>query len=342
MRNLVFLSLFIGVLFLNHKTFAEEKPTAQSLAATLMSPKQRKAVDEARLLIDKQKYDDAIARLKAVNDPPQSEVLRLLAHALLKKKDYLEAIRALEIAVATNPRDFRAYSDLGGIYLESGRLDKANENIRKAIDINSLYRPAYDELLALFEKKKSNYEMRIVIADMISKFGEKAEFLHQLCRLYALDNYSENAITACQRAISADPKMADSHVYLGLTYKHSETPKQGETIIFKTADHFPKSEFAQFTAGQSSDETKNFERSTKYYLRGLSADKNSQRCRLGLARAYYSLKNYAESLKYYSASCKADRTVLKEFQKTASLIRMANDNEWYEKFNLATEKCGFE
>ena len=60
----------------------------------------------------------------------------LLATSLVAIKDYESAVYAFQKSIDENPLFSLAFASLAALYSETGQIDKAIENIKKAIDID--------------------------------------------------------------------------------------------------------------------------------------------------------------------------------------------------------------
>jgi serine/threonine-protein kinase len=105
----------------------------------------------------------------------------LLATFISNRNDYAEAARYGSAAVAARPDSAAAHNNLGSVLRLQGKLDEAEAEYRKAIDLDPKHAAAHYNL------------------------G------HALCKQGKLDQ----AITECRKAIDLDPKDADAHCILG-------------------------------------------------------------------------------------------------------------------------------
>lgn len=285
-------------------------------------------------------FSSAIEMLNEDKLKKDKENFNILALSYEGAKDYLEAIRILEILKTKYPKEHLIYIDLARNYLLTRKHSEAVTNLREALKIQPQSKKAFEGLVAAFEDQKNYYEARVVLLDMTNTVGPTIYSLTKLCNYYTLDSFFENSLSFCKSAIEKDPMIAENHINLAITYQRTQNEKQAQQIIETTARRFKNSEVAQWMGGQSSDSKKNWELSTRYYTACTQADKKSARCFQGLGQAHFNLKNYKESLVNYESSCKLDRTIRTEIAKQASTLRIQGNDTWYEKFNNLELNCG--
>jgi superkiller protein 3 len=94
-------------------------------------------VNLSRVLIDQQRYDEAIARLTraADVDPESVEVQRLLGRTYHAQARTDEAVSAYRRAIELNERDAWSLNYLGLVYLETERPDEALPLLIQAVEM---------------------------------------------------------------------------------------------------------------------------------------------------------------------------------------------------------------
>jgi tetratricopeptide (TPR) repeat protein len=118
---------------------------------------------------------------------PPPALARLLeqARGFIEQERFSEAIAPLTEAAAMYPNNGRIQTDLGGLYLETGRYDVALEHLCRAIEINPRLAVAH---------------WRIGVA--LQHLGE-----------------TESAIEALELAVDINPSLADAHFRLAVMYR---------------------------------------------------------------------------------------------------------------------------
>lgn len=322
----------------------QEKERWKKLIPSLQAKVQKSPQDgRAHFLLGKAFYmagdlDQAIGPLKDSLKTFNSEHYKLLAKVYEDKKDYLESIRVLELLIASTPRDAEAYAQLGNAYFKTRKPQEAIKRYLKAIEIQKKYRKAYVSLLEVYDFLKNYYEARTLLTDMLNVFGQDPFVLAELCRLNTIENYLEPASESCRKAIEADSQNPNNHAYFGKALKALKNPN-ADKIIFKAAEQFPKSEFAQWQAAQLFFDSKNYEKSLRAYEKTTIADPQSLRGWLGYARSAFELKNYEKGFEGFKKACELDQQTATEFSKFASVLRKQMVEEWANKYKGAADSC---
>lgn len=141
--------------------------------------------------------------------PPQS-VERQVAQILDRVEDYLEnkdldkALIECEAAIQLSPDSAIAYNYLGEIYDEMGQPESAIVNYQKAIQLDSEYQDAWENMLS------AEIELEEAFEESIAKqhLDNALEF--------AYSDEREKALAECETAKPLMPNLAMAYNYLGL------------------------------------------------------------------------------------------------------------------------------
>lgn len=95
-------------------------------------------VNLSRVLIEQQRFDDAIAKLTRASevDPESIEVPRLMARAYTAQNKIDEAVDAYRRAIVLNERDAWSLNNLGLLFLEQGFTEDAVPYLARAVEVN--------------------------------------------------------------------------------------------------------------------------------------------------------------------------------------------------------------
>src|SRR6185312_243873 len=127
------------------------------------------------------------------------------------------------------------------------------------------YKPAFDLLLNTLLVIKADNEARELLMDGIKKFGERAEFYRDLCRLDSTDGFLVQALANCRRAIKLAPGFPDSYVYLVQSLYDQKELEHADKDIVSAARRFPNSEFVPWAAGMLFLKKKTFAVAARYF-----------------------------------------------------------------------------
>lgn len=154
------------------------------------------------------------------------------AEALMEKKDFAAAEKKLTAMTATNPNDYRAWFDLGYIYSETDRRDKAIDAYRHSIAAQpGVLEPNLNLALLLLDRGDAEAGRYLRAADKLKPSPEiKKQIAHGWMllgdKLESKDR--AGAIDAYQQAASMSPTDAAPHIALGQIYERSKEDKSAE------------------------------------------------------------------------------------------------------------------
>lgn len=254
------------------------------------------------------------------------------------------AIKVFTAALAKNTKDVEAKTLIGAEQLRVANTKEkereALETLKGAIEINQKYLPAYREMIKFYEKRKNNYELRLIYQDLVERIGAQAEFITHLCKLTTLEGLYDLSEKYCKQGINLDPKDASNFVYRGLALKETGNPDESEKVLKTAAKDFPKSELAQYTYAATQSEKKNYIQAYTYYKRAVKADLNSVPSLLGLAQSALEIQKVEESFDAFQRACRRDRTIVPHVRRARNALRTIKKTDWDKKFEQLAESCG--
>lgn len=265
----------------------------------------------------------------------------LLIHLNEAKKDWPEVVRAANLFVAKTPNDEEVLTALGVAQHRRGKIAEAKNALKKAIDINKSYQPAYEALSKVYEKNL--FEQRLLYQDMIEVFGPKAEFLSKLCWISRSDGDNEQGLQLCTQAIAKDPENAENHVNLAIITKQKGDGEKAGQLLKEAAKHFPKSESAQLEAAIFYEDAKNYVDAYSYFEACLKISEGSERCMIGAGNSGLQLQKFARAYELFKQLCRqAGRKNSAAVRKAAQSVRLAKSGDWTSKFEDLSDHCAFQ
>ena len=137
----------------------------------------------------------------------------------MDSKHYDQAAEILKTIVASDPKDFQAWTELGNVHLlQSKNADAENEFFR-AIDLHANFFPAVLNL-GRAEIAQQKYDIAIDILDRAVKLRpDSADANYLLGEAYLQTKKGSLAVSYLNEALRLDPKnMAEVHLRLALLY----------------------------------------------------------------------------------------------------------------------------
>lgn len=271
--------------------------------------------------------------------------LQLLARAHEKKGEGSEMLRAVNLLLAKDDKDYEALVLQGNaIQLRPGAGDKgskiteAKEAYKKALEVNPKYQPAYDALAKLYQKNP--YELRILYQDMVSTFGPRIQFLTKLCEISTNDGDNEEGERYCRQGIEKDKNVPDNHVYLAIIAKQKGEPDRAKELYKKAAEQFPKSEFAQYEYGNYLLTNKSDIEAYKVFEKCIRADSRSERCLMGLGLAGVQIQKYDPAYNAMKLACHiGGRKHSATVRKAIAVLRQQKALAWSARFEDLASGC---
>ncbi len=301
----------------------------------------------AQKYFDNKKYEQTVDVLKTKAEKLPQESLALLAKTYHKLDDQTNELKFLEQLTSNYPKYPQGFVMLGQFYFKKS-LEKSDPRLsantlaayKNAIEINSNHRPAYDGLLAAYEKYHNFYELRILLGDMLKRFGKSNEILANLCRRNTIDGYFVNARKLCTEAINMDGDNPENYIYLSLVENNEGQTLKAEALLKKITTEFPRSEIAASNYADFLIQQKNLPKAATLFLQATQGDSNSFRAHIGLALVNFELKHYESALNAYKNACKVNpHQTLKHLKRATDLLRHRKENSLETKYSQITSKC---
>lgn len=295
------------------------------------------------------KWDLIIATLNPRTDEISSSGLLNLALCYMEKKDYGNVIRILNLLSEKNPKDYMVLYMLGDAKLKLSLQTKdlkqkrelendALDKFRNSIRINKKFPLAHRALYYFFLRTKMNSEAIEQIHEMQKVFGRKADLQSDLCRLLTINGFLDQALIQCPTAIRYNKKNEENYIYLAQSYFYTKEVQKSERILLQTAKNFPKSEIAQFSAGQYFYVKNNFPVALKYLRQAVAVEPESGRSQLIFAKALFETGAYTEAMDHFSKACQSNPQNQSDYLAAAARLRLKSENSLAAKYsqNAAT------
>ncbi len=296
------------------------------------------------------KWPRVIELMNPHTDVASARGYLLLAAAYQETKDFKNVVRVLSLLSEKRPKDPHLQFMLGDALIKQGaqvseakeRQDleaRGIESLRTAIRFRRSFQLPYQALANYFIGAGMNLEAREQINDMLKVFGKKPEFHADLCRLYALDGFLQQAVKHCSRASQLNPEFSESYIYLAQAYFDQKEMEKAEATLIDAAKQFPESEFVQYGAGQFFLKKNNFPVAMKYLKRAVASKDSSARSQLALAQSLFESGLEEESLKHYSRACQINTSAQSEVLSAASRLRLKGNSTLAGRFSQAAGSC---
>ncbi|NLK41398.1 MAG: tetratricopeptide repeat protein [Planctomycetes bacterium] len=129
-------------------------------------------------------------------------------------------------SIAARYENPQAHYELGKIYHQEGRYDRAEFHYNVAISFDPVHRQAQAALVKLYQDRKDPQRARITAETYINQAATSAASLMALGRGFQREKLDDYALTCYKRAAELEPTSASIHKQLGYFYL-----SKGDTVL---------------------------------------------------------------------------------------------------------------
>jgi len=175
--------------------------------------------------LDRQQWGDAATHLqKALQlNPEFDQAMTALGRALKELGREAEAETWIKKAIAQNPRNFKAWYELGWLQARS-KPTEALQALRKTVEIQPNFALAYREM-GMLEFQAKDYPNAAEHLQKAVDLGlEKPFLLNYLGISYSTTGQLKKAVSCYRRALELNPDLAEAHLNLGFAYERLQQP----------------------------------------------------------------------------------------------------------------------
>ncbi len=172
-----------------------------------------------------QKWAEAIPHLEHALqlNPGFDQAMTALARALHEQHRDADARALLQKALAANPRNFRAWYELGWVETRDDP-QQAADAFQKAVDIQPNFAPAIRDL-GLIEMRAGNYASAAQTLQRAVDLGlGEPRLLNVLGIAYSRTGRLQDAVKSYREALRHNPDLAEAHLNLGFAYERLQQP----------------------------------------------------------------------------------------------------------------------
>ncbi len=245
---------------------------------------------------------------------------------------YIDAVRArmlgddkqqeelLAQVIRLKPDEAAPYYDLARLYIKQGKIDQAEQNIKKTIARNSdnpWYQRQYAEILAyqnrfdsaavvyyqLGKKEKHNHEFLMKAAmlyqrsgnykealtaldELIRKIGASDEMLLQKQQIYLRMNQLDGALKVAQELIEQNPREGKFYANLADLYESNDQPEKAIATYEKALKEFPNDPTLQYGLAEYYRKKKDTEKYDEYIRKAILNTEFDDETQTGILLGY--------------------------------------------------------
>ncbi len=173
------------------------------------------------------------------SDPFQSIFHSNLASMYIKSGSLDHAIEELCQSYLLRPEESRDIGRLSIAYLQKGDIEKALVFTRKVIEPNPSESGYYNNLGAIYSKKEMYEEAINAFKKAVEINPKDPIYTDNLTKMYLLIGKYDEAISYYKKLIELNPLIADYHNYLGIIYKGKKQPDDAIQSFEKAVELMP-------------------------------------------------------------------------------------------------------
>ena len=221
------------------------------------------------------------------------------AENLYNKEQYSTAIPFLELSLAIDENNDKAWAELGNIYYNLGNYDEAISNYSKSIELNPENDYVYNNLGIAYYNLK-NYNGALNAYNEALKLNPKYDSAYNnLGETYNDLGYYKEAINAYNKSIELDSKNDSVWNDLGIAYDNSNNYDEAIRAYKEAIKLNPKYDSAYNNLGVVYNTLRNYDEAIKDFNKSIELNLENKYAYGNLGDVYNTLKNYAEALKNY-------------------------------------------
>ncbi|RKY41995.1 MAG: hypothetical protein DRP85_04320 [Candidatus Makaraimicrobium thalassicum] len=201
------------------------------------------------------------------------------------------------------PHTARSYTNLGIVWLEEGRLERAIKNFDQALKVNPSYIQAYNNL-GLVYYKRADYGMAIENYRKILDRGAYLtdfDFIKVYSNLgvtYLMKNMPDKAIEYYRKALELNPYLAEVYFNMGRAYLAKDMTGKAVEYYRKSLELNPDLVKPYYALGMVFLEKGLYEKAIEQFERSVRLSSDFAPGYYGLSLGYYHLRDHIMARKY--------------------------------------------
>jgi len=297
---------------------------------------------ELERLYAQKKYSEVIARYSVKTKELARNHLYLLAKSYYYLKRYNQSFSTFELLLQRDSKDVAALREWGKLLAEQKKWKEALAKLNQAIQINPNYEAAYISLgeVILMHKPKNYLELRLLYQDMLSRFGEKEDYLYKLCYLSVQEGQHDEAKKWCEKTLKKNPSHALAKVQLGQIWADQKEWEKADSYFSKVVNEISSSYDALLLVSDYWEKRGNKAKALEVLLSGDLSSCDQPTYFTKLAQMSCSLGQYEECYQAFERLCALQgEGALAKLRPLEASIRESRNKEWIGKFQHLKAHC---
>lgn len=297
---------------------------------------------ELERLYAQKKYSELIERYSVKTKELSRNQLYLLAKSYYRLKRYNQSFSTFELLLQKDAKDVAALREWAKLLAEQKRWKEALAKLNQAIEINPYYEAAYVSLgeVILMHKPKNYLELRLLYQDMLSRFGEKEEYLYKLCYLSVQEGQHDEAKKWCEKTLKKNPSHSLAKVQLGQILADQKEWEKADHYFSKIASEVSSSQEALLLISDYWEKRGQKAKALEILLSGDVTSFDQPNYFTKLAQVACGLGQFAECYQAFERLCALQgRGALSKLRPLEASVRESRNKEWIGKFQSLKAHC---
>jgi len=274
-----------------------------------------KIKQKERELADKKEQE----RLKEINKLITQAKKSFENKALLESEDQFNKVLLLD------NNNLEALKGLADISIINSKSDKSEipRSIRKVLNVLDREPNNLDYLKSLVDlyNRNEDFKKELSTLDRVLKLDPTADFYVKAgIASYKLTQY-ENAAQYLDSAIGLDSSYPEIYYPYALTFEKLGDNDNREAMLKKGSSLRPNHAATLYELGRYYTDKENYSEALNLFLKAYGISKDSVKYQMGVALAYFNLKEFDKSIKIYESILSIDKTK-SEVYYNLSMARM--------------------
>ena len=211
----------------------------------------------------------------------------------------IPGVANLTLKILDNPEDPDLYHDRAALYFSEGVLDTAEEDWRKAIELDGENPEYYHRLSDVLMDNNRPMDAIEVMEDVVELYPDRIPGLLKLGEMYLIMGMDEKAMTSFKRVLEIEAHNADGLFMIGLTHRETGETENAIPFFVSTLEVDPTYTEAYLLMGQILMEQDN-ELAERYFSNAIRSAPDNPTVYHALAEYYYFKDNLEKALDVYA------------------------------------------
>jgi len=230
----------------------------------------------------------------------QSSLLNIrLEEAYVQQEDKIKNEDALKKALELNPRNDRAYLELGRLYKDQGQFQQAEEYFKKALEFNSKNDEVYFKLGSLYRDQGQSQQAEEYFKKTLELKPRNDRAYLELGRLYRDQGQFQQAEEYFKKTLELKPRNDRVYLELGRLYRDQGQFQQAEEYFKKTLELNPRNDRAYLELVWLYRDQGQFQQAEEYFKKTLELNPRNDRAYLELGRLYKDQGQFQQAEEYF-------------------------------------------